>query len=106
VKIAKLPELLRRHGHTLWSNGSASTIAEFVVTADEFITRRVEQRNLTKAPRLQEGYRLICCNVFWISGSRRGDDANRRIFQSRCYGRAHTDTERLVHVKVTGVRYV
>ena len=45
-------------------------------------------------------------DVFGVLSSRRGDDTNRRIFQSRRYGRAHTATERLVHVPVTGVRYV
>jgi len=33
--------------------------------------------------------------------SRRGDDANRRAFQSRRYGRIHSSTERGVHVEVT-----
>jgi hypothetical protein len=38
-----------------------------------------------------------------VFGSRRGDDASRRAFQPRCYGRMHAGTERRVHVKVTGL---
>jgi len=53
---------------------------------------------------LAEAYQLLCCNVFWISGPRRRDDANRRTFQSQFYGRAHAGTKCLVHVGVTGVR--
>jgi hypothetical protein len=49
---------------------------------------------------------MLWCDVFGLLRSRRRDDADRRTFQSRCYGPAHTGTERLVHVQVTGVRYV
>jgi hypothetical protein len=56
-----------------------------------------------KVDPLREAHHLFCGNVFWISGSRRGDDTNRRAFQPRCYGRMQAGTERRVHVKVTGL---
>jgi len=55
-----------------------------------------------KVDPLREAYHLFCGNVFWISGSRRGDDTSRRAFQPRCYGRIHAGTERRVHLEVTG----
>ena len=42
-------------------------------------------------------------DVFGVFRSVRGDDASRRAFQPRCDGRKHAGTERLVHVKVTGL---
>jgi hypothetical protein len=39
-------------------------------------------------------------------GPRRGDNANRRLLQTCCYGRKHSDTECFVHVHVTGIGYV
>jgi hypothetical protein len=56
-----------------------------------------------KVDPLREAYHLFCGNVFWISGSGRGDDASRRAFQPRCYGRVQARTECRVHVKVTGL---
>jgi len=41
-------------------------------------------------------------DVSRVFRSRRRDDASRRAFQPRCYGRIHAGTERLVHVEVTG----
>jgi len=50
--------------------------------------------------------RLCCWDVFGVLGSRRCDDTNRRILQARCYGHTHTGAESVVHIPVTGVRYV
>jgi hypothetical protein len=47
-------------------------------------------------------------DVLGVLGSRRGDHANRRIFQTRFYGLMHSGAERLVHINVTelfGSRY-
>jgi hypothetical protein len=50
---------------------------------------------------------MLWCDVFGLLRSGRRDDADRRTFQPRCYGPAHTGTERLVHGKVTSaVRFV
>jgi hypothetical protein len=46
--------------------------------------------------------RSLVRDVYWVLGSRRGNDASRRTFQPRCYGGTHTGTECLVHVEVTG----
>jgi hypothetical protein len=40
-------------------------------------------------------------DVLGVLGSRRGDHANRCIFQSRFYGLMHSGAERLVHINVT-----
>jgi hypothetical protein len=40
-------------------------------------------------------------DVSRVLSSRRSDDTNRRTFQSRCYGRMHSGTERRVHLAVT-----
>ena len=48
----------------------------------------------------------LCCYVLGVLSSRRGDHTYRRSFAPRCDRCAHTGTERLVHVQVTGVRYV
>ena len=56
---------------------------------------------------LRGAYRpRLCRDVFGIFDAGRGDNANRRIFQPRIYGSAHTGTERRVHLEMTGVRYV
>ena len=49
---------------------------------------------------------MLCWDVFWIAGPGRGDDTNRSSFQPCFYGHTHTGTECVVHVPVTGVRYV
>jgi len=46
---------------------------------------------------------VLCWDVFGVLSSRRGDDTNRRILQSCKYGLAHTGTECVVHVSMTGV---
>ena len=43
---------------------------------------------------------VLCWDVFGLSGPWRGDDTNRRTFQSRCYGRTHAGTECVIHVEV------
>ncbi len=47
--------------------------------------------------------RSLVRDVYRVFGSRRGDDAGRRAFQPRCYGRMHAGAERRVHVKITGL---
>jgi len=49
---------------------------------------------------------MLCWDVFRLLGSWRGDDTNRRNFQPGLYGPAHSGTECVIHVEVTGVRYV
>ena len=48
----------------------------------------------------------LCWDVSGIFSSGRRDDTNRRTFEPRCYGHTHAGTECLVHVEVTGIRYV
>ena len=43
------------------------------------------------------GQPRLCCNVFGVLGSRRGDYANRSILQPCFYGLAHADTECIIH---------
>ena len=47
--------------------------------------------------------RSLVRDVSRVFVSRRGDDASRRAFQPRCYGRMHAATERRVHLEVTGL---
>ena len=43
------------------------------------------------------GEGTISRSEFGVLSSRRSDDTNRRTFQSRCYGRAHTGAECVIH---------
>jgi hypothetical protein len=45
----------------------------------------------------------LCWNVSGAFGSRRGDNANRRVLQPRCYSRVHTRAEYLVPLDVSGL---
>ena len=70
------------------------------------ITRAIELApKLSMLHRALRGWQRprLCWDVSRIFGPRRCDNANRSILQSRCYGLAHTGTESLVPLDLSGL---